>query len=88
MKPSDLKSATGQTEERKPLPLSSRADPPITHEEAEAAQTSTCCRHNGLIEMTGDKDGTVFFCPIGKQYWRYSKKKRMKPIKYPAMGAV
>jgi hypothetical protein len=38
--------------------------------------------------LTGDKDGRVFWCPKGKQYWRFSKKDGdfYRPIGYSRKG--
>lgn len=91
MKPSELKSAKTRKIERdgEPVRISQRADPPITQDEANKAGTSICRWHNGLVEVTGDKDGAVFYCPIGKMYWRYRKPgKKDRPIKYNFKGIV
>jgi hypothetical protein len=76
MRPSELKAANTPTLEedgQKKYPSSSRADPPITEAETAGAQVSICRWHDGLIKLTGDKDGRVFFCPKGNQYWRWRK---------------
>jgi hypothetical protein len=77
MRPSELKAATTPTVEddgKKKYPSSTRADPPITEAETLTAQVSICRWHDGLIRLTGAKDGAVFFCPTGKQYWRWRKR--------------
>jgi hypothetical protein len=90
MKPSDIKARQPQSEASEPLRMSAAADPPITEAEARAASAAICRRHNGLIRLTGDKPDAVFFCPIGKQYWRYSKKDgaHYKSIAYSSKGIV
>ena len=55
------------------MKFSTLARPPIQQREAEKALTAICPNHDGLIAKTGDKDGTVFFCPLGGEYWRYAK---------------
>lgn len=76
MRPSELKASKTLRIEResKPIRTSNKADPPITEEEARTAQPSICPWHGGLVVMTGDVDGSVHYCPKGKQYWRYQKK--------------
>jgi len=77
MRPSEIRgTATPMaevTEEKLDHPRSEIADPAITVAEAKIAQDSICQLHNGLIRETGDVDGTVFLCPIGGMYWRYTK---------------
>lgn len=51
--------------------LSTLARPPIQTHEVEHAKDAVCPQHNGLIRETGDKPGTVFWCPVGRMYWRY-----------------
>lgn len=51
--------------------VSNRARPPIQPHELEVAQDSICVYHKGLVAHTGDKPGRVFWCPLGRQYWRY-----------------
>lgn len=51
--------------------LSTLARPPIQAHEIESAVDSVCPYHKGLIRETGDRPGKVFWCPIGRQYWRY-----------------
>lgn len=90
MKPSEMKGRDRQVEAREPLRVSADADPPITEAEARAAPATICCRHNGLVRSFGDKDGSVFYCPIGKQYWRYTRKGRAfyKALAYSSKGVV
>ena len=71
--------------------FSDLARPPITQDEAERAQHSICRIHNGLVNETGDKEGAVFFCPIGRSFWRYTAKRvngMYAPLPYPESGAV
>lgn len=90
MKPSEWKQTKGPAEPVEPLPYprSDIADPPIAEAEARAAQDSICRHHKGLICQTGDVEGTVFFCPIGREYWRYTKQTSgmFKPLIYPRGG--
>jgi hypothetical protein len=55
------------------MKLSNLARPPIQASEVQAATTAICVNHRGLIRVTGDVEGKVFLCPIGKEYWRYAK---------------
>ena len=53
------------------------ADPPITPDECDEAALAVCRQHNGRIReqrAVGDYDGKVFFCPIGKSWWRLTRK--------------
>lgn len=55
------------------------------------ADDATCPYHRGLIISTGAAEGTVFWCPIGRQYWRYHVKSDdgfRAPIRYPRIGIV
>jgi hypothetical protein len=77
MRPSEIKAAKMRAVDddgKKKCASSTRADPPISEAETVAAQVSICHWHDGLVRLTGDRDGAVFFCPIGKQYWRYAKR--------------
>jgi hypothetical protein len=93
MRPSELKAANTPTVEedgKQKYPSSSRADPPITDAETAVAQVSICRWHNGLVRVTGDKDKAVFWCPTGKQYWRWRKPDQMfwRSFKLPRRGIV
>lgn len=75
--------------------FSDAARPPVTPEEAEEVERkmrhSICRIHDGLVSQTGDVEGRVFFCPIGKQFWRYTAKQvsgLYAPLHYPNSGAV
>lgn len=94
MKLSDLQGALEAREEEEPLPYprSLFADPPISPVEARAAETAICCRHNGRIKtdpLQTDVVGRVYFCPIGREYWRYSKGDgglKLAPLRYPKVS--
>jgi hypothetical protein len=76
MRPSDLKAAKTPAiddDGKKKYPSSVRADPPITEAEAQAATMAICRWHDGLVRIWGAKDGAVFWCPTGEQYWRWRK---------------
>jgi len=90
MKLSDLATGTAQAEESRwtlPYPASSLADPPITLAEALAVDlkcdTTVCRRHRGEYTYL-NMDGKVYFCPIGRMYWRYSKmpSEFLRPLRY------
>jgi hypothetical protein len=91
MKPSDVKRwPVAEQSAEKPLPVSDAADPPISQEEARAAAHATCWYHNGLVRLTGAREGTVFYCPIGREAWRFSKGSAAdtRPIQYSSVGVV
>jgi hypothetical protein len=76
MRPSELRAAQTpiiEDDGEKKYPSSTRADPPISEAETVGAQVSICRWHDGIVRLTGAKDGAVFFCPTGKQYWRWRK---------------
>jgi hypothetical protein len=59
-----------------PYPRSPLAEPPITSEEAgsvDLATNTTVCRWHGGQLTSLNAEGKVYFCPIGRQYWRFSK---------------
>ena len=66
-----------RTEWTLPYPASSLADPPITLAEARAVNlaqyTKPCRLHRGQYTHL-NADGSVYFCAIGRMYWRYSKR--------------
>jgi hypothetical protein len=66
------------------------ARPPIQPVEAEGCDTAICPAHKGLIRETGDKEGTVFWCPIGQQHWRFTAERTSftAPINYPKTGVI
>jgi hypothetical protein len=59
--------------------------------EAESAEDATCPHHRGLISINGATEGAVFWCPIGRQYWRYRKNTNdgfRSRLLYPKLGIV
>ena len=75
MRPSELKRGALQLGEsgtpKLKFPVDEKAEPPISAEEALAADGATCPRHGGLIGQRGDKEGMVFLCTDCRMYWRY-----------------
>ena len=67
---------------------SSLAEPPISDDEASNAEPALCPRHGGIVGQRGEHFGMVFWCPEGRQCFRYSKKRTFlsRPLKYPARG--
>ena len=55
------------------MKLSNLARPPIQPSEIQGAPTAICVNHKGLIRLTGDTEGRVFYCPVGREFWRYGK---------------
>lgn len=92
MRPSELKSAAGQSAPARKLkfPVDDKADPPISIEEALAAGAANCPRHGGLIGQRGDRDEAVYLCLGCGKYWRYSKglTKMCAPLNYGRSGVV
>ena len=94
MKPSEMKSkGAAEPHPELPFPRSEIADPPITFDEARAAAETVCRYHKGIIGQpggAGDANGTVFLCPVGRQYWRYIKESggMFRPLNYPRNGVV
>lgn len=73
------------------MSLSTLARPPITQEEAERADHSICPYHGGRPGAGWFRDGRVFFCPIGRQYWRYSSNSgngMYSPLAYEKFGGI
>lgn len=71
--------------------FSDLATPPISDAEAKSAPYSICVLHEGLIGRFGDVEGRVFYCPIGKMYFRYATKGRnsfTRPLNYPKVKVV
>ena len=67
------------------------ARPPIQPEEMAMCDDAICLNHRGLIRQTGAKEGTVFWCPVGRQYWRYKGRERTgfnARLNYPKTGIV
>jgi len=70
---------------------SSDARPPVQNSEMETADDAICPYHRGLISLNPPKEGTVFWCPIGRQYWRFRKDNTpgfTSRIVYPRIGIV
>lgn len=96
MKLSELHGGTEPRESSEwtlPHPASSSADPPITAAEARAADTAVCRWHNGRIVHSptpADRYGNVYFCPVGRTYWRYSKQDSgfYAPLDYPTDAVI
>jgi hypothetical protein len=69
--------------------VSTLARPPIQPHELEVAQDAICVYHRGLITQTGDKVGRVFWCPVGRCYWRYEPEREAgfkTPLRYGRVG--
>jgi len=66
-------------------------DPPITLAEALAVNpdcdTTICRWHKGQLTHL-NVHGKVYFCPIGRMYWRYTKQPSefLRPLSYPKIG--
>ncbi len=92
MKASEWKATNtpGEESDQEVLPyptFSALADPPITAEEARAVDLSgdtTVCRWHRGLHTHLNTDGKVYFCPIGRMYWRYAKQPSdfLKPLRY------
>ena len=92
MKLSDLTAGAVQSEESKWLyPASSLSDPPITLAEALAVDlerdTTRCRVHRGEFTHLS-VEAKVYFCAIGRMYFRHSKllSEFLKPLCYPGPG--
>lgn len=73
--------------------FSTAARPPIQPSEAQASSHAVCVIHKGRIShspLETDTDGRVFFCPIGRQYWRYQRSRTgmYAPLRYGKVGAI
>lgn len=92
MRPSDMNAGQDASDSSWPLPYprSDIAEPPITESEARAADTSICRNHKGLVSQTGEREGIVLFCPVGREYWRYTKRQSgmYAPLRYGPSGIV
>lgn len=85
MRPSEIPTQTEAV--TLPYPRSKLADPLISEQEALNAQPTVCPWHKGRIAHSptpSDWDGKVYFCPVGKQFWRYSTKvnELLRPLRY------
>lgn len=72
------------------MKISDLARPPIQPHEIEGVETAICRNHKGLISVTGDREGSVWYCPIGREFWRYSKQVNgfNTPLRYPKSGVI
>ena len=66
----------------------SDATPAITADECEEWRVAICRYHKGRIGqglVAGDREGNVYFCPVGRSYWRLTKtmNQMMAPLKWP-----
>lgn len=69
--------------------FSDLARPTIRPDEAEHADTAICRVHNGQIKhypTLQDADGSVYFCPVGGQFWRYSANEYTDVNQLPAIN--
>jgi len=84
MKLSEFNAAPREAEDVLPYPRSELADPPITVDEARAAATTKCRLHQLPDEPQSYVEGRVYFCGIGRQYFRSSKRdeKMYAPLHY------
>jgi hypothetical protein len=68
--------AKESAEDALPYPRSGLADPPITAAEARAVDlgrdTTVCRWHKGEFTHLCI-DGKIYFCAVGRQYWRYKR---------------
>jgi hypothetical protein len=92
MKPSDLLNGPQEAAWELPYPRS-EADPPISAAEARAADTAVCRWHNGLIthsRTATDTYGRVYFCPVGRSYWRLTEREAgmYGELPYEYAGAI
>lgn len=70
---------------------SNLARPPIQPDECEHADIAICRHHKGLVRFsTEEREGTVYFCPIGKQFWRYTQQQNSftTPLPYRPSGVI
>jgi hypothetical protein len=94
MKPSEIKpglEAFGTTARKPKFPVDEKADPPITMEEALAANAGLCPWHPGsLMGQRGDREGIVYLCLHSScmMYRRYEKHRgpSRAPLAYPVRG--
>jgi hypothetical protein len=68
-------------------PCSELAEPPITVQEATevdlGCDTTICPWHKGQLTYL-NQDGAVYFCAIGRMYWRCAEKPSgfLAPLRY------
>lgn len=74
--------------ERMGAKISPAARPPIMLSELDHCRDANCPQH-GRIHDPADKEGEVFFCGVGQQYWRYSRESGMYGrLNYSKLGIV
>jgi hypothetical protein len=91
MKLGDVAAGTAQVEESKwtlPYPASSIAEPAITLAEALAVdpgRDTTICRWHGGQHTHLSIAGKVYFCGLGRQYYRHTRQlsEFLRPLQYP-----
>jgi hypothetical protein len=71
-----------------PYGASELAEPLITPDEVKDVETAVCRMHKGHIThglAAGDYYGKVFWCPIGRLYWRLSEhvSGMTAPLRFP-----
>jgi hypothetical protein len=71
-----------------PYEASELAEPLVTPEETKGVETAVCRVHKGRIAdqlAAGDYYGRVYFCPIGRMYWRLTQHLSglQAPMKFP-----
>ncbi len=67
------------------------ARPPVTAAEAERADHAICRIHGGHVTEPWAHEGRVFYCPLGREFWRYTRTPRdgfHAPIHYPKSGVL
>lgn len=71
------------------IAFSDLADPPIQPDEIEGVETAICRIHGGLLRYgrtAQDRDGRVYFCPVGDTYWRLGRSandvNQLPPLNY------
>jgi hypothetical protein len=69
--------------------ISDTARPPIQSSEIKDAREANCPRHGGYRDGS-ERDGEVFLCGVGRQYWRYSTRDQgmYGRLAYPKSGVV
>jgi len=69
--------------------VSDFALPPVTQAEAERAEHSVCPYHR-KSPRNWWREGQAYFCPVGRQLWRYTEKRvgMYAPLPYSHTGIV
>lgn len=72
------------------MKLSGLASPAIQPWEAERAEHSICFAHGAERNLGWHVDGRVFFCPLGKEFWRVGSRKggMYDPLPYQHSGVI